>query len=312
MTAAECAIINSVFPTIFTNSAPGCCSLYPQQLTCNAQGNIISMYRAPFFSFRVCILTTQLNAFTAASLETSVHPSRPCQITATSLRVSLALKPCKFRFRLAFIMTFDNSGRWPDPCRKINKFKLNNCKLVNNLFNLPLTILDLSDNGLTGSIPTSVGSFAGDTLDLSKNSFEGTIPDAILNSASTVSLAENSLTGPLPTWPKNYRTTVLDVSYNYITGMIPVTYLSKLTDLDITSNFLYGPAPTVSKKHTLERDENCFDDQTLKSKKFPRNSDCCDSGNLGDDSNCGDCGIACKKKSFCLNNDRCGKKPKAL
>ncbi|KAI8619428.1 hypothetical protein BC830DRAFT_1078533 [Chytriomyces sp. MP71] len=266
MTAAECVIINTVFPTIFTNPAPGCCSLYPKQLTCNAQGNIISICLAGDICAPIVALPDNCN-----------------QLTGLTCLKTL----------------------------KINKFKLDNCKLVDHLFDLPLTLLDLSDNGLTGSIPSSVGSFAGDTLDLSKNNFEGTIPDAILNSASTVSLAENSFTGPLPAWPQKSRTTVLDVSYNYITGMIPANYLSKLTDLDITSNFLYGPAPTVSKKHTLERDENCFDDQTLKSKKLPRNSDCCDSGNLGDDRNCGDCGIACKKKSFCLNNDHCGKKPKA-
>jgi EIX receptor 1/2 len=87
------------------------------------------------------------------------------------------------------------------------------------------TIFDVSNNNLTGEIPTSMGSLNNmRLLNLSRNQLEGQIPASI----SEISTLEQ-----------------LDLAKNNLSGWIPqeLSKLTMLASLDISSNRLCGPIP---------------------------------------------------------------------
>ncbi|KAI3803717.1 hypothetical protein L1987_31878 [Smallanthus sonchifolius] len=105
-----------------------------------------------------------------------------------------------------------------------------------------LTTIDLSDNKLSGPIPTSLFSLPNlQTLILRTNSFSGTLPPTIstLKSIQTLDISHNSLSGSLPDTSSSLTLTRLDLSFNKLTGPIP-KLARNLLELALRSNSLSG------------------------------------------------------------------------
>ena len=108
-----------------------------------------------------------------------------------------------------------------------------------------LTSLNLSDNQLTGSIPT-LSSLTGLTsLDLSDNQLTGSIPTMSgLSSLTTLNLSDNQLSGSIPALSGLSSLTTLDLSDNQLSGSIPaLSGLTGLTTLSLSDNQLTGRIP---------------------------------------------------------------------
>jgi Leucine-rich repeat (LRR) protein len=110
--------------------------------------------------------------------------------------------------------------------------------------------LELSDNNLTGTIPSSIENLSGLTLlSLARNSIGGEIPSSIsnLNNLSTLSLATNKLSGAIPSSIGLLSNlSYLNFGANQLTGNIPVEIgnLSSLGSLYLSSNKLTGQIPS--------------------------------------------------------------------
>ncbi|KAJ9697694.1 hypothetical protein PVL29_007020 [Vitis rotundifolia] len=87
------------------------------------------------------------------------------------------------------------------------------------------TLLDLSNNQLSGQIPASLGALkALKLLNISHNKLSGKIPTSFgdLENIETLDMSHNKLTGSIPqTLTKLQQLTILDVSNNQFTGRIP-------------------------------------------------------------------------------------------
>ena len=109
--------------------------------------------------------------------------------------------------------------------------------------------LDLSDNGLTGSIPSELGDLSHlERLFLRDNRLEGEIPPELgnLTSLTYLNLWGNTISGPLPPELGNLSNLWdLRVANNRLTGPIPsqVGNLSNLRRLYAGGNRLTGPLP---------------------------------------------------------------------
>ncbi|KAK1417518.1 hypothetical protein QVD17_26647 [Tagetes erecta] len=111
-----------------------------------------------------------------------------------------------------------------------------------------LVTIDLSDNKLSGPIPSSIFTLPFlQTLNLRSNSFSGTVPPTITNlkMIETLDISHNSLFGPLPDISTSQTLTRLDLSFNSFTGSIPKLPLN-LLELAIKSNHLSGELPETS------------------------------------------------------------------
>ncbi|CAL9183671.1 unnamed protein product, partial [Musa hybrid cultivar] len=113
--------------------------------------------------------------------------------------------------------------------------------------------IDLSDNELSGVIPTEIGSlFALQTLNLSRNSFGSTIPAAVgrMKSLETLDLSFNELSGVIPeSFSALDSLSHLNLSYNNLSGVIPSgNQLRTLDDASIyiDNAYLCGPPVTES------------------------------------------------------------------
>lgn len=88
-----------------------------------------------------------------------------------------------------------------------------------------LTSIDLSENHLTGEIPSEIGNlYRLASLNLSRNHIEGSIPETIGNLAwlESLDLSWNDLSGPIPQSMKSLLfLSFLNLSYNHLSGMIP-------------------------------------------------------------------------------------------
>ena len=109
--------------------------------------------------------------------------------------------------------------------------------------------LDLSDNDLTGSIPTELGSLAILTeLRLNKNRLTGQIPRELgsLTGLAVLDLSENNLTGNIPSELGSLNRLVrLHLEQNQFTGEIPswLGSLQALEELYLSQNRLTGCIP---------------------------------------------------------------------
>ncbi|RVW48741.1 Leucine-rich repeat receptor-like serine/threonine-protein kinase [Vitis vinifera] len=87
------------------------------------------------------------------------------------------------------------------------------------------TLLDLSNNQLSGQIPASLGALkALKLLNISRNKLSGKIPTSFgdLENIESLDLSHNKLAGSIPlTLTKLQQLTSLDVSNNQLTGRIP-------------------------------------------------------------------------------------------
>ncbi|KAL7246595.1 hypothetical protein ACSBR2_001655 [Camellia fascicularis] len=140
-----------------------------------------------------------------------------------------------------------------------------NCQnlLVLNLFHnnlngsIPIEIMRLSsisiffslaNNGLTGGLPSDVGSLKNlEELDVSNNRLSGTIPNSLSNCLSLewLHLEGNSFQGMIPQSLRELRgLRELDLSHNNLSGLIP-SYLGELhlEKLNLSFNKLQGEVP---------------------------------------------------------------------
>ncbi|KAM0025045.1 putative non-specific serine/threonine protein kinase [Helianthus debilis subsp. tardiflorus] len=111
-----------------------------------------------------------------------------------------------------------------------------------------LTTIDLSDNKLSGSIPTSLFSLPNlQTLILQSNSFSGTIPPVISNlkAIETLDISHNLLSGSLPDTSSLLTLTRLDLSFNKFTGSLPKLGRN-LLEFAVKANRLSGDMPKTS------------------------------------------------------------------
>ncbi|ONK59373.1 uncharacterized protein A4U43_C08F5770 [Asparagus officinalis] len=145
---------------------------------------------------------------------------------------------------------------------------LNSLYLSNNNFSGELPIetlasspnlknLDLAFNNISGRLLNSVSKLASLVLlDLSSNGLSGSIPDKLGPSLKELYLQNNKFTGPVPASISNCSNLVsLDLSFNYLTGKIPASLgeLSQLRDLLMWQNLLVGEIPReLSKIRALE------------------------------------------------------------
>ncbi|CAA0824275.1 disease resistance family protein / LRR family protein [Striga hermonthica] len=114
-----------------------------------------------------------------------------------------------------------------------------------------VTSIDLSNNTLSGDIPSEIASLVElRSLNLSRNNLTGSIPDNIGNMKQLESLdfSMNLLSGEIP----SSITTMsflnsLNLSYNHLTGRIPEsTQIRSLNESSFIGNNLCGPPLTIS------------------------------------------------------------------
>nr|ACK44523.1 AT5G10020-like protein [Arabidopsis arenosa] len=135
-----------------------------------------------------------------------------------------------------------------------------------------LTMLNLSSNGLSGDLPSTLKSclvidlsgntFSGDVsvvqkweatpdvLDLSSNNLSGSLPNftSAFSRLSVLSIRNNSVAGSLPSlWDDSgvSQLSVIDLSSNKFSGSIPESFFTfaSLRSLNLSMNNLEGPIP---------------------------------------------------------------------
>ncbi|KAJ4966530.1 hypothetical protein NE237_018379 [Protea cynaroides] len=112
-----------------------------------------------------------------------------------------------------------------------------------------LTMLNISNNMLNGSIPTAIGNLQNlYHLDLSNNRFNGSVPMEIGNMERLMllDLSHNKLHDSIPTAMGNLTNlNTLDLSNNGLNGQIPteIVEMEQLMLLNLSHNKLYGPIP---------------------------------------------------------------------
>lgn len=142
-----------------------------------------------------------------------------------------------------------------------------------------LTVLDLSNNKISGPLSPSLGKLTTLVrLDLGTNTLTGHIPSSIgqLANLNKLHLNNNKLTGPVPSSFVNLTSLVyLDLSNNDINGTIPSSLgnLPMLRYLDLSNNSLSGPLPFtpafISQLNTFVPTGNaqlCYNASTLSAK----------------------------------------------
>lgn len=149
------------------------------------------------------------------------------------------------------------------------------------------TTLDLSNQGLTGGLPDSIGTYTSlESINLGGNTFTGSIPGSwlqlgnltslLLGGNSIVPSSVNQLgnlqvldlsSNGLKTFPKIFnlsRLTTLDLSMNALSGSLPeeVGQLRALRSLKLANNNLNGPLPAAlaqcSQLRLLDVNHNTF------------------------------------------------------
>ncbi|CAI0458549.1 unnamed protein product [Linum tenue] len=138
-------------------------------------------------------------------------------------------------------------------------WKTHNEGLPNNHLGL-YTLLDLSNNQLSGEIPNSLGNLRSlKVLNLSHNSLSGPIPASFGNikELESLDLSHNNLFGPIPTSFGNIKELeILDLSHNNLSGDIPesIGTLLQISNLQLSDNNLSGRIPTGSQMDRIVRD----------------------------------------------------------
>ncbi|CAK9276764.1 unnamed protein product [Sphagnum jensenii] len=166
--------------------------------------------------------------------------------------------------------------------------------LPNELASLPLNILDLHNNGFSGSIPTNLAQASNLLqLDLSGNQFTGEFPTQFLNTKTlqefsigsnqlqgtiqsnafenltqllTLDISDNNFIGPLPNLSSLSILNSLNLSYNRFTELPQLPeflnssqFPTKLVILDISSLNIGGPFPTWTSSRLMFLEELYLD-----------------------------------------------------
>ncbi|KAG5564268.1 hypothetical protein RHGRI_000463 [Rhododendron griersonianum] len=111
-----------------------------------------------------------------------------------------------------------------------------------------LVLLDLSENNITGTVPSCFNSTNMRNIRLSKNRLDGPFPMALNYSTNLMELdlSYNQFSGTIPTWIGSLsELTVLLLQNNNFEGNIPkeLCNLSSLSMIDLSSNNLFGSIP---------------------------------------------------------------------
>lgn len=129
--------------------------------------------------------------------------------------------------------------------------------------------ITLSDMGLKGQFPTGIRNCTSLTgLDLSNNQLSGRIPSdigGIVSFATTLDLSSNDFTGPIPASFANCTyLNLLNLDHNQLSGEIPreLGLLGRLTTFNVANNLLTGPVPR-------------FSNLTMKAEMFANNPGLC-------------------------------------
>ncbi|GJU53041.1 MDIS1-interacting receptor like kinase 2-like protein [Tanacetum coccineum] len=131
----------------------------------------------------------------------------------------------------------------------INRLNLSTSELKVELGNMKsLTDLELSENQLSGSIPSTLGDLRSlNTLYLFANQLSGLIPIELGNmkSLTDLELSSNQLNGSIPSSLKNLRSLqILSLRENKLSGPIPQGFRSlQLFKLQLDTNQLSGELP---------------------------------------------------------------------
>ncbi|XP_020517830.1 LRR receptor-like serine/threonine-protein kinase ERL2, partial [Amborella trichopoda] len=128
-------------------------------------------------------------------------------------------------------------------------------------------ILNLSNNHLTGTLPTSLGDLRQIlVLDLSQNMLKGKIPRELgrLHFLGLFSVTDNDLEGSVPCgfivgFCGVIDLIVLNISNNHPNGTIPDSFaeLSQIEVLDLSHNMLKGRIPSDLGKECSENPKLC-------------------------------------------------------
>ncbi|XP_010555906.1 PREDICTED: probably inactive leucine-rich repeat receptor-like protein kinase At3g28040 isoform X2 [Tarenaya hassleriana] len=172
----------------------------------------------------------------------------PSSLSQCSLLNTLDLSSNRFSGNPGFV-----SAIWT--LQRLRKLDLSNNSLsgsmpsgISSLHNLKE--LNLQGNQFSGSLPADVGSCPHlNRLDLSYNLFSGEVPSAFqrLNSLMFLSLSHNLLSGDFPRWIGTLRSLEhLDLSNNALTGELPSSMgnLRSLKFLVLSNNQLKGEIPS--------------------------------------------------------------------
>ncbi len=131
------------------------------------------------------------------------------------------------------------------------EIRLSNNQLTGTIPSLPgltkLQVLDLSGNKLTGSIPTLSGMVNLYLFDVGSNQLTGSVPLLTgLTNLVGFFVPFNQLTGPIPSLAGLTNLQAFWVSFNQLTGTIPsLAGLIKLQDFHVSFNQLSGPLPAA-------------------------------------------------------------------
>jgi hypothetical protein len=111
-----------------------------------------------------------------------------------------------------------------------------------------LTLLDLSNNQLSGTIPSLATLTKLTTARLNSNQLTGQIPDlSALSSLGTLLLNTNQLTGTIPSFSALFGLQQVDLSNNQLSGTIPsLTNNTGLNKLIFHDNQLTGSIPPIA------------------------------------------------------------------
>eukprot|EP01018_Ginkgo_biloba_P029393 Gb_22463 [translate_table: standard] len=112
-----------------------------------------------------------------------------------------------------------------------------------------LTIFNIANNQLEGFIPQEFGMLQSlNSLHIENNKLRGSIPSTLSNCTSlqVLDLGNNAFTGNIPAWIANLsHLQVLSMRSNYFRGKIPseMGQLSNLQVLDLSTNLLFATIP---------------------------------------------------------------------
>lgn len=128
------------------------------------------------------------------------------------------------------------TGIWSMPSLK--NFSMSDCNIWGELPAFgscrSVSVIELGDNALSGSIPESISSCQElERIDLSGNALTGQIPQGIasLPALSALDLSRNNLTGPIPSkFGDSSSLWLFNVSFNDMSGSIPSSKVFKSMD----------------------------------------------------------------------------------
>ncbi|XP_073128061.1 receptor-like protein EIX2 [Henckelia pumila] len=133
---------------------------------------------------------------------------------------------------------------------------------------IPVELIDLSNNNLTGDIPSEITKLAAlVALNLSRNNLTGFIPENIglMKSLDSLDLSRNHLSGGIPTSLSELSFLgIMNLCYNYLSGKIPLQLL-KFDESSYRGNSGLCGRPILNKScpgedREINRQDSNFDD----------------------------------------------------